>query len=160
MNLPDATIAQEGFFATHFFTVKDQEKSKDFYVRILGGKLIKAENPCYIKLANSWIILNCGGGPTPDKPAVVLETPTEFLPLRAQKSRAPGGPVQVVQRVAVFGENDDLALPAGQVAHFRIVLQDLREFVPLAVLAGSDKRLGLLFQSLQNVNFGFQFSEG
>src|SRR5438132_14067396 len=29
-----------------------QEKSKDFYVRILGGKVIKAENPCYVKLAN------------------------------------------------------------------------------------------------------------
>jgi len=55
MNLPDAPVAQKGFFATHFFTVKDQEKSKDFYVRILGGKVIKAENPCYIKLENSWI---------------------------------------------------------------------------------------------------------
>ena len=51
MNLPDAPIAHEGFFATHFLTVKDQEKSKDFYVRILGGKVIKPENPCYIKLA-------------------------------------------------------------------------------------------------------------
>lgn len=40
MSLPDAPIAQERFFATHFFTVKDQEKSKDFYVRILGGKVL------------------------------------------------------------------------------------------------------------------------
>jgi catechol 2,3-dioxygenase-like lactoylglutathione lyase family enzyme len=48
MNLPDAPIAHEGFFVTHFFTVRDQEKSKDFYVRILGGKVIKPENPCYI----------------------------------------------------------------------------------------------------------------
>jgi len=63
MNLPDAPIANEGFFATHFFTVSDQDKSKDFYVRILGGKVI---NPCCIKLANTWIILNSGGGPTPD----------------------------------------------------------------------------------------------
>lgn len=62
MNLPDAPIAHEGFFACHFFTVRDQEKSKDFYVRILGGRVVKAENPCYIKLANSWIILNSGGG--------------------------------------------------------------------------------------------------
>jgi len=46
MNLPDAPIAHEGFFATHFFTVRDQEKSKDFYVRILGGKVINPENPC------------------------------------------------------------------------------------------------------------------
>ena len=36
MNLPDAPVANEGFFVTHFFTVKDQEKSKDFYVRVLG----------------------------------------------------------------------------------------------------------------------------
>ena len=41
MNLPDAPIAHEGFFATHFFTVSDLDKSKDFYVRILGGKVIK-----------------------------------------------------------------------------------------------------------------------
>jgi catechol 2,3-dioxygenase-like lactoylglutathione lyase family enzyme len=71
-------IANEGFFVTHFFTVRDQEKSKDFYVRILGGKVIKPENPCYIKLANTWIILNSGGGPTPDKPEVLLETPSDL----------------------------------------------------------------------------------
>ena len=65
MNLPDAPVPREGFFVTHFFTVRNQEKSKDFYVRILGGKVIKPENPCYIKLANSWIVLNSGGGPTP-----------------------------------------------------------------------------------------------
>ncbi len=45
MNLPDAPVAREGFFVTHFFTVRNQEKSKDFYVRILGGKVIKPENP-------------------------------------------------------------------------------------------------------------------
>jgi catechol 2,3-dioxygenase-like lactoylglutathione lyase family enzyme len=78
MNLPDAPIAHEGFFATHFFTVSDQDKSKDFYVRILGGRVIKPDNPCYIKLANTWIILNSGGGPTPDKPEVVLETPLDL----------------------------------------------------------------------------------
>jgi len=38
MNPPDAPIATEGFFAAHFFTVRDQEKSRDFYVRILAGK--------------------------------------------------------------------------------------------------------------------------
>ena len=46
-------------------------------MRILGGKTIKPENSCYIKLANSWIILNPGGGPTPDKPEVVLEAPSD-----------------------------------------------------------------------------------
>jgi hypothetical protein len=42
MNLPDAPIAHEGFFAgrtsfTHFFYVKRPGKSKDFHVRILSG---------------------------------------------------------------------------------------------------------------------------
>src|SRR5260370_37609134 len=78
MNLPDAPIAHEGFFATHFFTVRDQEKSKDFYVRILGGKVINPENPCYIKLANTWIILNSRGGPPRDKAEVLLQSPSDL----------------------------------------------------------------------------------
>ena len=88
MNLPDAPIALEGFYVTHFLTVADQAKSADFYVRILGGTMVKEKDPCYIKLANSWIILNSGGGPTPDKPDVLLETPrnsnkiSSFLNLR------------------------------------------------------------------------------
>ncbi len=36
MYLPDAPIALEIFFVTHFLTVKDQEKSKNFYVLILS----------------------------------------------------------------------------------------------------------------------------
>jgi hypothetical protein len=58
--------------------LSDQEKSKDFYVRILRGKLIKQDNPCYIKLVNTWIILNSGGGPTPDKPEALLEAPSDL----------------------------------------------------------------------------------
>src|SRR5271165_6439383 len=88
MNLPDAPIAEAGFYVTHFLTVNDQAKSKEFYVGILGGKVVKLENPCYIKLANSWVILNSGGGPTPDKPEVFLAPPPDrdrvssFLNLR------------------------------------------------------------------------------
>jgi catechol 2,3-dioxygenase-like lactoylglutathione lyase family enzyme len=78
MNLPYAPIAQDGFFVTHFLTVTDQGKSREFYVGILGGTVVKLENPCYIKLANSWIILNSGGGPTLDKPEVFLEAPRDL----------------------------------------------------------------------------------
>ncbi len=78
MSLADAPIAKEGFYVTHFLTVKDQAKSRDFYVKVLGGKVVRPENPCYVKLANSWLILNSGGGPTPDKPEVILETPPDL----------------------------------------------------------------------------------
>ena len=90
----DAPIPQEGFLVTHFFTVKDQAKSREFYAGILGGKVINPENPCIIKLANSWITLNVGGGPTPDKPEVILEPPTNpnrvscFLNLRVADAHA------------------------------------------------------------------------
>jgi len=78
MSLQDAPVAREGFYVTHFLTVKDQARSREFYTRVLGGKVVKLENPCYIKLANSWLILNSGGGPTPDKPEVILETPPDL----------------------------------------------------------------------------------
>jgi catechol 2,3-dioxygenase-like lactoylglutathione lyase family enzyme len=78
MGLADAPVAREGFYVTHFLTVQDQARSREFYVEVLGGKVVKLENPCYIKLANSWIILNSGGGPTPDKPEVILEPPRDL----------------------------------------------------------------------------------
>jgi catechol 2,3-dioxygenase-like lactoylglutathione lyase family enzyme len=93
MKLPDAPIPEEGFYVTHFLTVADQARSRAFYVEVLGGKVVKEENPCYIKLANSWIILNSGGGPTPDKPEVLLEVPrhlntvNSFLNLRVADIR-------------------------------------------------------------------------
>ena len=37
--------------------------------------------PNYVKLANIWIIVNIGGGPTPDKPDIILDVhddPTRF----------------------------------------------------------------------------------
>jgi catechol 2,3-dioxygenase-like lactoylglutathione lyase family enzyme len=36
-----------------------------------------ASTPKYWALANSWIIINVGGGPTDDKPEVTLETPPD-----------------------------------------------------------------------------------
>jgi predicted enzyme related to lactoylglutathione lyase len=78
MKLPDAPIAKTGFFLAHFLTVMDPEKSKEFYAAILGGKLVREQDPCDIRLENSWIISNSGGSPTPDKPEVILETPRDL----------------------------------------------------------------------------------
>ena len=94
MNLPNAPVPSEGFLVTHFLTVSDQARAREFYAGVLGGKVLAPENPCIIKLANSWIILNSGGGPTPDKPDVTLEPPKDptrvssFLNLRVADIRA------------------------------------------------------------------------
>ena len=68
-NLP---VPDEGILVTHFLTVRDVAASRRFYSEVLGGRVVLAENPCMIKLANSWLIMNPGGGPTPDKPGITL----------------------------------------------------------------------------------------
>ena len=60
----------EGFVVTLFITVRKVAVSRDFSSRVLGGTVVLEENPCMVKLANSWIIMNPGGGPTPDKPGI------------------------------------------------------------------------------------------
>lgn len=62
----------------HFIVSNDVERSWRFYTEVLGGKLVYShEDLRYIALANSFIIINVGGGPTDDKPAVTLETPPD-----------------------------------------------------------------------------------
>jgi catechol 2,3-dioxygenase-like lactoylglutathione lyase family enzyme len=84
----------EGFSIAHFLTVADVERSAQFYVNVFGGTIIrKAKNvadPTFIQIANTWLILNLGGGPTPDKPTVILETPdpnriSSFMNVRVAK---------------------------------------------------------------------------
>ena len=59
----------------HFIVSNDVERSRHFYSEILGGKVVFDGDVTYVALANSWIIINVGGGPTDDKPEVTLETP-------------------------------------------------------------------------------------
>ena len=62
---------------THFIVSDDVERSARFYTEVLGGKVVFSPEPTYVELANTWIIINVGGGPTDDKPAVTLETPSD-----------------------------------------------------------------------------------
>ena len=68
---------QSGFVVTQFLVVSDQDRSRDFYQSVFGATVIVERDPVIMKLANSWLILNAGGGPTDDKPTVTLETPTD-----------------------------------------------------------------------------------
>jgi catechol 2,3-dioxygenase-like lactoylglutathione lyase family enzyme len=67
----------EGILLTHFIVSDDVERSRRFYTDVLGGEMIRAGEPSFVALANSWIIINVGGGPTEDKPTVTLETPSD-----------------------------------------------------------------------------------
>lgn len=68
---------QSGFVVTHFLVVSDQDRSRDFYRSVFGATVVLERDPVILKIANSWLILNVGGGPTDDKPTVRLAPPAD-----------------------------------------------------------------------------------
>ena len=82
----------------HFIVSDDVERSRRFYTEVLGGRAVisgeASDEVTYVALANSWIIINVGGGPTDDKPAVTLEPPhdpdrvSSFLNIRVKDIEA------------------------------------------------------------------------
>jgi catechol 2,3-dioxygenase-like lactoylglutathione lyase family enzyme len=68
---------KEGIVLTHFIVSDDVERSRRFYTDVLGGEAVLEGEPSIVALANGWIIINAGGGPTDDKPTVTLETPRD-----------------------------------------------------------------------------------
>jgi predicted enzyme related to lactoylglutathione lyase len=77
MNPEDFPAPREGFLLAHFLVVADQDRSRDFYQSLFDGQILRERDPVIMKVANSWIILNVGGGPTDDKPTVTLTTPAD-----------------------------------------------------------------------------------
>ncbi len=77
MNPEDFPAPKEGFVLTHFLVVSDQDRSREFYRSLFGGQVLIERDPVIMKVANSWLILNNGGGPTDDKPTVTLTTPPD-----------------------------------------------------------------------------------
>jgi catechol 2,3-dioxygenase-like lactoylglutathione lyase family enzyme len=67
----------QGMVLTNFIVSDDVERSRHFYSEVLGGEVVFSGGPTNVALANSWIVINAGGGPTDDKPAVTLETPPD-----------------------------------------------------------------------------------
>ena len=73
--MTDLPIPEEGLLVTQFLVVRDVAASLAFYVDVLGATALQAGPPAMVRLSNSWIILNTGGGPTPDKPNTSLVVP-------------------------------------------------------------------------------------
>ena len=78
---------EDGFTVAYFLTVDDVERSLRFYESVFGGRILSLGPPEYIEIANTWLIVNVGGGPTPAKPSVTLTVPdpdtvSSFLNIR------------------------------------------------------------------------------
>jgi catechol 2,3-dioxygenase-like lactoylglutathione lyase family enzyme len=72
---------QDGFTVAYFLTVADIERSARFYETVFGGRILSRGDssgaPGYIQIANTWLIVNVGGGPTPAKPSITLSVPAD-----------------------------------------------------------------------------------
>jgi catechol 2,3-dioxygenase-like lactoylglutathione lyase family enzyme len=77
MDSNDFPAPAEGYVITHFLVVADQDRSRAFYQSLFDGKVLIERDPVIMKVANTWLILNEGGGPTDDKPTVTLTTPSD-----------------------------------------------------------------------------------
>ena len=70
---------REGFSIAHFLTVADVDRSARFYEEVFDGRILSKGDtegaPAYLQIANTWLLVNPGGGPTPDKPTVTLSVP-------------------------------------------------------------------------------------
>jgi lactoylglutathione lyase len=77
VNPGDFPAPKEGFVITHVLVVADQDRSREFYRSLLGGQVLLEGDPVIMKVANTWLTLVTGGGPTDDKPGVSLSTPAD-----------------------------------------------------------------------------------
>jgi catechol 2,3-dioxygenase-like lactoylglutathione lyase family enzyme len=75
--MPDFPAPDEGILLTHFIVSGDVGRTRQFYTEVLGGETVSDGEPSIVQLANGWIVINGGGGPTEDKPSVTLETPPD-----------------------------------------------------------------------------------
>jgi catechol 2,3-dioxygenase-like lactoylglutathione lyase family enzyme len=84
------TPTPDELIVTNLIVCDDVEASARFYADVLGGSVVRSggPGPTVVKLANAWLTLVVGGGPTPDKPSVYLAAPADhdqvdsFLNLR------------------------------------------------------------------------------
>src|SRR6516165_1799262 len=84
----------EGIAITYFIFSREVERSRRFYVDVLGGEAVLEGELSIVALANGWVTISTGGGPTADKPDVTLEPPSHpdrvssFLNIRVADIRA------------------------------------------------------------------------
>jgi len=92
--MPTFPAPTQGILLTYFIVSRDVERSRRFYVDVLGGEAVLEGDPTIVALANGWITISTGGGPTDDKPSVTLEPPSNldrasaFLNIRVADIRA------------------------------------------------------------------------
>jgi hypothetical protein len=84
---------QDVFTVAYFLTVADIQRSVRFYETVFGGRILcrgdSSGAPGYIPLANTWLFVNVGGGPTPETPTVTRQAQSECSGRPSEQDRPP-----------------------------------------------------------------------
>ena len=85
--------AKPSFVVANTLIVADIQRSVAFYRDVHGATVLREGAPTLLRLANVWLTINGGGGPTDDKPEVIASPPRDkgllsiFLNLRVTDIR-------------------------------------------------------------------------
>jgi catechol 2,3-dioxygenase-like lactoylglutathione lyase family enzyme len=74
---PDYFEPAGGAVLTHLLIVRDVDRSREFYERVVGATVMRERQPAILRFHNSYIVLNTEGGPTDDKPGVEARAPAD-----------------------------------------------------------------------------------
>ena len=74
---PNAPLPAKDFVVTILLIVKDVARARKFYERVFDAQVIEDDDPAVLRLANTWLLINSGGGPTDDKPTVTAAPPAD-----------------------------------------------------------------------------------
>ena len=75
----DSEFPVQGVELTLLLVVRDIERSRSFYVDVLGASLYReyGGTSAVLEFQGSWLLLVTGGPPTPDKPTVTFAAPAD-----------------------------------------------------------------------------------
>jgi catechol 2,3-dioxygenase-like lactoylglutathione lyase family enzyme len=75
----DFPAPAEGFVLTCRIVSSDVARSCRFHGEVLGGEVVvETEDFAIVAIANGWVTITSPGPPTPDKPTVTLEPPSDL----------------------------------------------------------------------------------
>jgi lactoylglutathione lyase len=77
MSANETAAADGDMSLTVLMIVNSQDRSRDFYQHVLGAEIVRDRDPVILRFHNGVIVLNVGGGPTSDKPAVTMAPPAD-----------------------------------------------------------------------------------
>ena len=74
-----AEFPAPGMELTHILVVADVERSRTWYVDVLGAELYReyGGTSAVLTFAGTWLLLVTGGGPTEDKPTITFAAPAD-----------------------------------------------------------------------------------